>query len=128
MLSIEGRKAATIDEAKNFIKRFMYEIIHLKNESGYVKHYELDLYLPMMMDWVLNVPGDKNQTFTPTDTLEVLYMDAAWELCREGIFRPGPRATNGESPHDSYGKGYSLTLKGREWIKEAPSDPSPDTA
>lgn len=116
MHNSEGRKARSIPEAKEFIRRFMNETLKSKDTSGYIKHYELDLYLPMMMDWVLNVPGEKDQDYAPTDELEVLYMEAAWDLCMEGIFRPGPRSTTSEVPGDSYGKGYSLTGKGKGWL------------
>jgi hypothetical protein len=80
----------------------------------------------MMMDWILNVPAAKEleSKFTPSETLEVLYMDASWELCQEGIFRPGPRATSQEIPANSLGKAYSLTPKGKQWIQEATDTPA----
>ena len=126
MLNVEGRLAHDSESAKAFIRRFINEIIHSRNESGYVKHYDVDLYLPMMMDWILNVPAAKEMEskFTASETLEVLYMDASWELCQEGIFRPGPRATSQEIPANSLGKAYSLTPKGKQWIQEAPETPS----
>lgn len=125
MLNVEGRQAKDVEAAKAFMKKFILEIIHSKNESGYVKRYEMDLYLPMMMDWILNVPAAKEfeDTFNSSENLELLYMDAAWELCQDGIFRPGPRATTGEVPSDSLGKGYSLTAKGKEWLN--PSEETP---
>jgi hypothetical protein len=128
MLNVEGRQAKTIDDAKAFIRKFIYEIIHTKDQSGYVKHYEMDLYLPMMMDWILNVPAAKDMEFTTSEVLEVLYMDAAWGLCMDGIFRPGPRSTVGEVPGDSYGKGYSLTAKGKEWLEQERPKSSGDAA
>jgi hypothetical protein len=119
MLNVEGRQVKNMEDSKAFIRKFMFERSHTKDQSGYVKHYDMDLYLPMMMDWILNVPAEKDEDFTPSETLEVMYMDAAWELCTEGIFRPGPRATSHEAPSDSYGKGYSLTPKGKTWLEEA---------
>ena len=119
MLNSAGRKAKTLDDAKSFIRIFVDQISHLTEEQAYSKTFDFDLYLPMMMDWVLNVPGEKDEEYTPTHELEVLYMDAAWELCQQGLMRPGPKATNSENPGDAYGKGFCLTAKGREWMAEA---------
>jgi hypothetical protein len=40
------------------------------------------------------------------------FMEAAWELCRRGILRPGPRKLDGQVVPEA-GGGYSLTLEGR---------------
>jgi len=98
----------------------MVETLSLGHEV-YGKTYDFDVFLPYMMDWVLNVPHskDEDESFAPTHDLELLYMDAAWDLVRKGLLRPGPRATNSEGVGGDYGKGYSLTQEGRAWIAEA---------
>jgi hypothetical protein len=113
-----GRKAKSTEDAKTFIRAFMDHTLNNTLETGYGKSYDFDLFLPWMMDWVLNVPAKEDDGFTPTDELEVLYMDAAWELVQEGVLRPGPRGTNGEGTGGEYGKGYAMTPKGRQWLKE----------
>jgi hypothetical protein len=118
MLSSEGRKVKTMHDAENFIRKFMNETLFHRNTEVYGKHYDYDLYLPLMMDWVLNLPSDKNEVYTPTEELEVLFMESGWDLVQKGLLRPGPRATNSESPGDAYGKAYCLTEKGRQWLKE----------
>lgn len=43
-----------------------------------------------------------------------LVLDILWLLSRRGILRPGVRQSGGQSVER--GQGYSLTLKGREWL------------
>ena len=57
------------------------------------------------------------------------FYDAAWELCRRGILRPGRVAPrNGTSP-DAMGDWFSITVLGKRWLTEqadhtfVPSDP-----
>src|SRR5262249_9747378 len=58
------------------------------------------------------------------------FYDAAWELCRRGIFRLGMRRPEGVSiTWGTLGDGYSLTSQGREWLNETdgkyfPTDPT----
>lgn len=55
------------------------------------------------------------------------FMDAAWQLCRLGVLRPGIRELNTQAVHD--GAGYSVTEFGRSWLSEhaspayVPTDP-----
>lgn len=119
MLQANGRKVRTIEEAKDFIRVFMDETLNHRTDVAFGKSYDFDLFLPWMMDWVLNLPHSHDDLdLTPTHELEVLYMDAAWVLCQEGLLRPGPRTTGGEGTGGDYGKGYSLTPKGKDWLVE----------
>jgi hypothetical protein len=50
----------------------------------------------------------------PFDELGSIFADAAWELCLEGLLRPGPRSPNDRSfPKAS---GFSLTRNGQETL------------
>jgi len=59
------------------------------------------------------------------------FYDAAWELCRRGVLRPGQAAPMGHSSSGQFvGDGYALTAWGEQWVKKAaaeragiPSDP-----
>lgn len=44
------------------------------------------------------------------------FMDAAWQLCRLGVLRPGTKETDLQSHAD--GEGYSITEFGRKWLSE----------
>jgi hypothetical protein len=46
------------------------------------------------------------------------FYDAAWELCRLGILRPGRIAPRNNSVADSTGDYFSFTEFGRQWLKE----------
>jgi hypothetical protein len=114
---INGRTVKTVDEAEAFIWEFMQVTLSNPEESGYGKSYDFDLYLPWLMDWVLNRPHDPNAIMTPTDELELLYMEAGWSLVMKGLMRPGSRDSGGEIPGGAYGKGYAMTFKGRDFYK-----------
>jgi hypothetical protein len=49
--------------------------------------------------------------------------DAAWELCRIGVLRPGEIAPRGMNSVSRLGDYYSITEFGREWLKEAANRP-----
>jgi hypothetical protein len=49
--------------------------------------------------------------------------DAAWNLCRQGILRPGIKDTADARPaNGASADGYSLTAVGRSWIEQGASD------
>jgi hypothetical protein len=53
--------------------------------------------------------------------LSPLFYEAAWELCRRGILRPGVQRLGGQSDGGG-GDGYSVTALGKTWIsQEAPA-------
>lgn len=49
-----------------------------------------------------------------------LAADILWLLCVRGILRPGVRRHDGQVA--TSGTGYSLTLRGREWVKSYSED------
>ena len=56
-------------------------------------------------------------------TAEEIYplaADILWLLCRQGVLRPGVRNHNGQAV--TGGAGYSLTARGREWVKNYSED------
>lgn len=56
-------------------------------------------------------------------TAEEIYplaADSLWLLCRQGILRPGVHNYYGQAV--TSGAGYSLTARGREWVKSYSDD------
>jgi hypothetical protein len=52
--------------------------------------------------------------------LSAIFYEAAWELCRRGIIRPGVRRHQEQVTDDgSGGNGYSLTSLGRAWLADS---------
>lgn len=114
MIGTNGQKAKNVDEAVAFIGSFIrYEVDHAAEINRH-KDHDFDLYLPWMMEVVVNSEEDP-ESQTPT-SLDSLYMDAAWALVLDGKLRPGPRTVSGENPGDGYGKGFTLTKAGHAWI------------
>ncbi len=89
--------------------------------------------------WIDRVSGDfwaargVPQVYTTGDQDEkepyvAAFYDAAWELCRRGVLRPGPAVAAGQTSTGQigqrvngapfFGDGYSLTQWGREWVKK----------
>jgi hypothetical protein len=55
------------------------------------------------------------------------FYDAAWDLCRIGVLRPGQIVPKGQSVGTGFvGDGYALTAFGRRWLKDAAQHPSSD--
>lgn len=55
--------------------------------------------------------------------LAPIFYDAAWSLCRRGIFRPHIQTIGGQATADgASGNGYSLTAYGREWLQSEDRD------
>lgn len=97
-------------------------IRYIRQPSGesYAR-YGYDVYLPNVMRQVVgnNQPGEDQRIRQMSPT----FYDAAWELCRRGILRPGVRAHGLQSTDDgSAGNGYSITPFGRQWAEEAEND------
>ena len=116
MLGTDGQKATNIKEASAFIREFMrFE----RNNPGQIdrsKDHDFDLYLPWMMEVVNNAPEEEGSR--PPTELDSLYMEAAWSLVQEGHLRPGPKMVSGDNPADAYGKGFSITPKGQQWVEQ----------
>lgn len=58
---------------------------------------------------------DETQEVKVAGEIYPLAADTLWLLCLRGILRPGVRRHDGQVLDK--GKGYSLTVRGREWVK-----------
>jgi hypothetical protein len=94
--------------------------------------YDCDLWIPLFVRNFWHT-RDTHLVIEATAQYELYYLpfyDAAWELCRIGVLRPGEVAPMGSSSYGRgfQGDGFSLTEFGRSWVQSAsqhpPSDPS----
>jgi len=71
-----------------------------------------DVYIP-------NLIHSYTSDYQEQLNISSIFFDAAWELCRRGIMRPGVKVL-GEQATDqgSSGGGFSLTPFGKRWIEE----------
>ncbi len=61
--------------------------------------------------------GPPSQKYAP------VFYDAAWNLCRQGVLRPGVKDSIGAGPANGASTdGYSLTAVGRSWIEQGAPD------
>src|SRR5277367_3599333 len=56
----------------------------------------------------------------------VPFYDAAWELCRIGVLRPGEFTPAGETMARAFGDNYVITRFGRKWLGNAGKRPITD--
>jgi hypothetical protein len=121
------------DAIEHLIAYLLAEITKPPSRLGtFNTKYECDLWIP---EFVRNFWHSRDQTLVIEQSLQhkpyyTPFYDAAWELCRIGVLRPGENAPMGGSNYGSgfQGDGFSLTEFGRGWVGSAdqhpPSDPS----
>ena len=124
----KGADVVSVDDAEGFIREF---ILELRNDrSGRMRRHsrEYDLFMPWLWEEITTSGTHLEPTHAKLETNE-LYMEAAWSLVQKGILRPGPPKTTSEDGAGDYGKGYSLTFKGKEWLAlGAESEPALDAS
>ena len=103
--------------------RFLIDFAQNPRMDGY-SSYGYEIYLPNVIHFyrneVLNIrePRYLGQG-QEAERLSPVFYDAAWELCRRGIYRPGIRRLGEQATDDgASGNGYSLTSAGRRWLTE----------
>jgi len=96
-------------------------IAWLRNpQYGAHAQYGYDIYLPSLVRVYLEHNGINHfQIDNNLSQLSPLFYNAAWELCRRGIIRPGVSAHGNQATEDgSAGNGYSITPFGKQWLEE----------
>ncbi|RYG49804.1 hypothetical protein EON79_00060 [bacterium] len=118
LIGQQGRVVKDLEEAEAYVKTFVRSVYDEEDPGGPQHRHSLDydLFVPWLWENVSNAKVED----APLEgsVLERLYMDAAWSLVQKGYLRPGPRNVMGGGGSGD-GKGYSLTIKGREWIEGA---------
>jgi len=107
-------KIPTEDDALNFIVRA------LRDTKQNLGNYGYEVYMPQVFDLYLkDVCGfrDLHDNRRAYQQIAPAFYDAAWELCRRGVLRPGVMSFGGQETGQI--DGYSLTPTGAKWIKEA---------
>lgn len=91
-------------------------------------NYGYDVYIPNVIRWHLirtnpRLNDNEYERETRLDDLYPVFVDAAWELCRRGVIRPGVSVHRAQTTDDgSGGSGYSVTAFGRQWLQEGTED------
>ena len=106
-----NQQAPTTEDALKYI------VEYLRNppQSSYAK-YGYGVYLPNI---VRAFAPQLSEGSPQQAALSRPFLDAAWELCRRGIIRPGVTEFHKQATQDgSAGSGFSVTPFGRQWIDE----------
>ena len=69
---------------------------------------------------VVSFPAETRETQVATE-IYPLAADILWQLCLRSYLRPGARGPLPYYQRPS-GQGYSLTLRGRQWVKAVPEE------
>lgn len=97
-------------------------------EAQRVQNYGYEIYIPNVIDkWCLAnmeklgiAVKDSNQTEQWKGPLSPYFYNAAWELCRLGVLRPGVTHHHAQATADgNAGNGYSVTPFGERWLQES---------
>jgi hypothetical protein len=106
-----------IEDAERILIRWIRE-----KPARHLSNFGYDVYLSNVIRWHLEEQGlrERQVMETSTQNLWPTFVNAAWELCRRGVIRPGVREFNTQStPQGSAGEGYSVTPFGKQWAAES---------
>jgi hypothetical protein len=113
-----------VDDAAAFIVGFLQ---NPRPSDGYPT-YGYDIWLPnVIVSYIKEVeksiePFQSLHRGRRVDELSPFFYDAAWGLCRLGVFRPGIKDARGLGASDGAGAdGYCLTAAGRLWLEQGAS-------
>jgi hypothetical protein len=115
-------KVPTIDDAVAFLVDYLRTP---RQSSGYPS-YGYDVYLPnVVAAYIVEIEGSTEHhsaiyNGARSRQLSPFFYEAAWEFSRLGVLRPGVRQFDGQAVGSS--EGYSLTIRGREWLESGAAD------
>jgi hypothetical protein len=106
-----------LEDATKILIQFLRE----QNHGGFAR-YGYQIYLPALITTYFRKAGVQNPESKVREVSPIFY-NAAWELCRRGILRPGVKYHGAQAtPDGSSGNGYSITPFGDTWLQEAKHD------
>ena len=96
--------------------------------SGRTATYGCDIWVPQVVVTYWQQRIERFNVGELTDEHYRPFYDAAWELARIGVLRPGPFLPRGQAMGGQLfsGDGFSITKFGREWLKAAGDRPIRD--
>jgi hypothetical protein len=109
-----------LDEAMAVTLEYLRDVA--SRPHGQRGMYGYDLWAPAVANaWAAQVCGtDTFRRENIARRASPVFFEAAWELCRRGVIRPGIRETGAQAV--AGGCGYSLTIQGREALVAGNAD------
>jgi len=104
--------------------QFLISYLRSPRQSSEGVSYGYEVYIPNVCRafarGVEMISAQPHELDRRVPELSTVFYDAAWELCRRGIIRPGVRRHHEQVTDDgSGGNGYSITAIGRQWLAAA---------
>jgi hypothetical protein len=122
------------DEAFDAIVHYLAKIPASKDHRGQrAGHQECDFVITDFV-WNFWLPhlDRRDGRYSNASDLEqerfIPFYDAAWELCRIGVLRPGVFAPRGMTHPRMFGDNYVITTFGRAWLQSASERPVIDSS
>jgi hypothetical protein len=109
--------------------KFIIDCIATPRPTAGYSSYGYEVYVPnIIFNFIKEVVRPPEHESTWRDgpcarELAPVFSEAAWELCRRGILRPGIQSLSGQGDGHT-GHGYTVTGFGRDWISRAALTPS----
>jgi len=101
---------------------FITKVLRSKNQE--YAGYGYELYIPKVIHAYFRAIG-REVEWGSDEMLDAspVFLNAAWELCRRGIIRPGIRRMNTQATDEgNAGFGYTVTAFGQAWLDEPEHD------
>ena len=116
------------EDAFEFTVEFLSGLDERKDHRGFRSgEHDCDLWIPSLAwrYWSTRIDNREHRYNSSSDLEQprlVPFYDAAWELCRIGVLRPGEFAAIGMTMHGASAR-YTITSFGRQWLQEASQRP-----
>jgi hypothetical protein len=116
------------DDAFDFLVERLAAIPNISGRNSRNATYGCDIWVPLIVQayWQSRTPPTSAADLT--DEHFQPFYEAAWELARIGVLRPGPFAPRGQAMGGQLfsGDGFSITRFGRQWLQDAATRPIRD--
>jgi hypothetical protein len=116
-----------IDEASEYLVHHLANLgapIFIRGERA--GNRDCDLYLPDVVSnyWLQRLDRSRYHSQADLEQEKFLpFYDAAWQLCRMGVLRPGVFAAKGTTLPAVFGDHYTITAFGIVWLQDAKDRP-----
>jgi len=110
------------EDARNYLIKLLREPHLLDPRSYHMLGYDV-LLDPVVKHFIVTEKNinfnDRAKIIELTRDFSPHFLSAAWELCRQGILRPGVTQIGAQRSQE---EGYSITPFGRKWLAESHLD------
>src|SRR5258708_22576123 len=119
------------DDAFDLLIKYLAAVPELKGKNARAAHshgHAGDLWIPHLVQGYWQSRSELIASENLEDHHFQPFYDAAWELCRIGVIRPGEFAPRGWATDAGLFSGdtFSITRFGRAWLKDASQRPIAD--